>query len=150
MIRHCSFAARVSRSVISLVKYNLIGLAVISGISTANAATIVVPANGDLQAAINQAQPSDTVVVEAGGIYAGAFILPLKSGADYITIQSSRAAELPAGVRVGPGQSGLFAKLQSTRNGEIVLATASGAHHYRFVGIEFSAANAGLMSYDLV
>jgi hypothetical protein len=108
----CSFAARVSRSVISFIKWNIIIIALISGISNANAASIVVPSNGDLQAAINTAQPGDTVVVEAGATYGGAIVLPLKSGSDYITIQSSRAGELAAGVRVGPGQSGLFAKLQ--------------------------------------
>ena len=62
----CSFAARVSRSVISFIKWNIIIIALISGISNANAASIVVPSNGDLQAAINTAQPGDTIVVEAG------------------------------------------------------------------------------------
>jgi len=65
MIYDCWFTARVARSVISLVKCNIIVLALISGITTANAATIVVPAGGNLQAAINAAQCGDIVSVQA-------------------------------------------------------------------------------------
>ena len=62
----------------------------------ASAATIVVPAGGDLQAAINSANFGDTIVLQAGASYTApgqqvSYNLPLKSGgtgtaADYITI----------------------------------------------------------------
>ena len=106
--------------------------------------------NGNFQEALNRAGPDDVIVLESGSVYEGPFRLPRKTGNSYITIKSSRAAELPEGARVGPGQSGLFAKLQAIRNGDIVITTDPGAHHYRFIGIEFSAAHAGLRSYDLV
>src|SRR3954467_1896137 len=75
--------------------------------STAVAATIAVPAGGDLQAAINAAAPGDTIVLEAGTTYRGPFVLTKKTGDSYITIQSSRAAEITG--RVSPSQSGLLA-----------------------------------------
>jgi hypothetical protein len=106
--------------------------------------------NGDLQAAIDQAQPGDTIVLEAGAVYTGPFTLPVKSGSDFITIQTSRVSDLPEGVRVSPSQSALFAKVQSATNGEPILSTKPGAHHYKFVGIEFSTADANVKVYDLV
>jgi len=59
----------------------------------------------DLQAAINAAQPGDTIVVQAGATFIDGFVLPLKSGTGEIVIQSSRMSELPEGVRVNPSQS---------------------------------------------
>ncbi|HEU4871474.1 MAG TPA: hypothetical protein VFT44_00145, partial [Pyrinomonadaceae bacterium] len=41
--------------------------------------------NGDLQDAIDQAKPGDTIVLEAGAAYTGNFTLPVKSGSDFIT-----------------------------------------------------------------
>src|SRR5215204_448499 len=103
----------------------------------------------DLQAAINAAQPGDTIVVQAGATFIDGFMLPLKSGTGEIVIQSSRISELPEGVRVGPSQSALFAKVQ-TSNVEPIIRTAAGAHHYRFQGIEFSTSNASVKVYDLI
>ena len=59
------------------------------------------PAGGNLQAAINAANPGDTITLAAGAVYAGSFVLPAKSGSSYITIRSSTPdAQLPAdGVR---------------------------------------------------
>jgi hypothetical protein len=104
----------------------------------------------DLQAAINAAQPGDTIVAQAGAIFTGGFVLPAKSGSGEIVIQSSRLSELPEGVRVKPSQSALFAKLQSNTNAEPVVRTDAGAHHYRFEGIEFSTATASVKIFDLV
>jgi hypothetical protein len=106
--------------------------------------------NGDLQAAIDQAQPGDTIVLEAGAVYEGPVTLPVKSGSNFITIQTSRATDLPEDVRVDPSQSALFAKLQSSTNGEPIVKTKPGAHHYKFVGIEFSTANEKIKVYDLI
>src|SRR6185295_11962259 len=92
--------------------------------SLARAATIVVPAVGSLQAAINSAVPGDTIVLDAGATYTGPFTLPLKSGDSYITIQSSRASEITG--RVSPSQSNLLAKLRSNIVAEPVIKTAAG------------------------
>ena len=115
-----------------------------------NGSILKLDRNGDLQAAIDQAQPGDTIVLEAGAAYEGPITLPVKTGSSFITIQSSRAGDLPEGVRVSPSQSALFAKLQSSTNGEPIVKTKAGAHHYKFVGIEFSTADANVKVYDLI
>ncbi|HSE20208.1 MAG TPA: hypothetical protein VLB68_01080, partial [Pyrinomonadaceae bacterium] len=112
--------------------------------------TIRVGANSDLQRAIERAQPGDVIVVDANAVYTGPFTLPNKSGSSYITIQSSRVAELPEGVRVGPQQSTLFAKLVSATPGAPVIKTDPGSHHYRFVGVDISTARSDVKAYDLV
>jgi hypothetical protein len=112
--------------------------------------TIRVGANSDLQRAIERAQPGDVIVVDANAVYTGPFTLPNKPGSSYITIQSSRVAELPEGVRVGPQQSTLFAKLVSATPGAPVIKTDPGSHHYRFVGVDISTAKSDVKAYDLV
>jgi hypothetical protein len=112
------------------------------------AATIVVPAGGDLQAAINTAVPGDTIVLEAGATYRGPFVLPRKTGDSYITIQSSRVAEIVG--RITPLQRGLLANLRSNVGGDPVIRTATGAHHYRLVGLEIATFSATDLIYDLV
>ena len=115
-----------------------------------NGPVIRLDRNGDLQQALNRARPGDTIVLEAGVVYKGPFTLPVKSGSEYITIQTSRLAELPEGVRVSRSQSALFAKLQSAENGSPIVKTEAGAHHYKFVGIEFSTTNAQVKINDLL
>lgn len=119
---------------------------------TANQTTAVVikvAPGGNLQSAIDNAQLGDTIVLEAGATYTGDFVLPNKSGTGYITIQSSRAAELPEGVRVGPAQSALFARLHNASSASPVIRTAAGAHHYRLIGLEITTPTTALV-YDLV
>jgi uncharacterized protein (TIGR03437 family) len=116
----------------------------------ANAATIVVPVGGDLNAAINAAQLGDTIVLQAGATYMGLFTLANKSGSGYLTIESSRVSELPDGVRVTPAQSSLLAKMVSHGGGDAVVRTMTGAHHYRFRGIEFTPQNETASIYSLI
>src|SRR5215212_1743822 len=99
--------------------------------SAAFGATLVVPAGGDLQAAIDSAAPGDTIIGEAGATYRGPFTLTAKSGESYITIQSSRASEITG--RVSPSQSALLVKLRSNIVAEPVIKTAPGAHHYKLI-----------------
>src|SRR3954451_5210779 len=51
--------------------------------------TISVPQGGDLQAALNAAQPCDVISLAAGAVFTGTFTLPAKSGSCWITIRSS-------------------------------------------------------------
>jgi hypothetical protein len=112
--------------------------------------TINVPAGGDLQAALNQAQPGDEVVLQAGATYTGNFLLPVKAGASFITVRSSRCAELPAGVRVGPAQAPLMARL-ATHNVSPVLAAPVRSHHWRVQCLEFTqGATVGAWGYGLI
>ncbi len=115
-----------------------------------NGSVLQLSRNADLQRALNQARPGDTIVLEAGAVYEGPFTLPVKTGSEFITIQSSKLAELPEGARVSPSQTALFAKLQSAENGSPVLKTQAGAHHYKFAGIELSTTTAQVKVYDLI
>src|SRR5262249_41397972 len=90
-----------------IIKTFVILLTLLVTASAAFSATLVVPAGGDLQAAINSAAPGDTIVLDAGATYRGPFTLVNKSGDSYITIQSSRASEISG--RVTPSQSALLA-----------------------------------------
>src|SRR5215213_4264836 len=63
--------------------------------ASASAGTISVPAGGDLQSAINAAQPGDTIVLQADADYSCSCTLPNKSGSEYIVIKSSRYEEIP-------------------------------------------------------
>jgi hypothetical protein len=111
--------------------------------TTASAATITVNAGGNLQTALNSAQPGDTIVLQAGATFTGNFTLPVKPGTAYITVRSSAAdASLPAAnVRIDPRYASFLPKLKSA-NSSPVLATAAGAHHWRLQFLEFQG-NAG-------
>jgi len=105
------------------------------------AATITVPAGGDLQAALTNAQPGDTIALAPGATYTGNFTLPRKAGSTFITLET-RGDGLPGeGVRISPAAAASLAKLRSPSNMP-ALQTAEGAHHWRIVGVEFQA-NAG-------
>src|SRR5713101_2202302 len=51
--------------------------------------TISLRAGADLQAALNSAQPGDTITLEAGAVFRGNFTLPKKQGSDWIVIRSA-------------------------------------------------------------
>lgn len=110
-------------------------------------ATLVVPAGGDLQSAINSAAPGDTIILEAGATYRGPFVLPDKPGDSYITIQSSRASEITG--RISISQTHLLAKLRSSL-AEPIIRTAPRAHHYKLIGLEISTVTSTDFVYDLV
>ena len=106
---------------------------------------IRVSAGGDFQAALQRAAPGDTIELEAGAVFQGPFVLPYKPestepGFQWITIRpgGSESALPRAGVRVAPADAVAMARLE-TASGAVV-STAPGAHHYRFLGIEFQPA----------
>ena len=100
----------------------------------------LVNAGGDLQGALNSAQPGDIVSLAAGATFTGPYTLPAKSGVGWVKVMSSSLASLPPeGTRVSPAQAGLMPKILGPSGG-LALQAASGAHHFRFVGVEFSPA----------
>ncbi len=119
-------------------------------VQNGNSRIIKVPSGGNLQAAIDQAMSGDIVELQAGAVYSGQINLSNKPLTDYVTIQSSAAAMLIPEKRVTPAQRVLMATIKSGMLGRASIAAANGAHHYRFVGIEFtpssSAYNYGIIS----
>lgn len=113
--------------------------------------TITVRKGGDFQAALEKATSGDTIVLEAGATYSGAFKLPNKPGSEFITIRSSAAdTDLPAqGIRIDPAKyKGHLPKIVSNVRGEPAVLAENGAHHFRFVAVEFGPTIDGL--YDII
>ena len=104
------------------------------------AATISVPAGGNLQQALNAALPGDVIVLAEGAEYVGNFVLPVKSGEGWITVRSAAPDSLlpGPGVRIRPSHAPLLARLRSP-NALAALRTAAGAHHWRIQYLEFAA-----------
>jgi len=112
---------------------------------------IEVPAGGDFQQAIDEARPGDTIVLQAGATYTGTFALPRKEGDGWIVVRSSAKDRLPEpGTRVTPAFAEHMPKVLTGRNGQPCLRTQPGAHHYRFVGIQFGVAPEVTRIYTLV
>ena len=98
-----------------------------------------VPPGGDFQEALNEANPGDVITLAAGATYTGPFTLPNKPGAGWIYIESSAYSNLPPpGTRVAPALAGFMPKIIAP--GVRAIGTYPGAHHYRFIGIEFAPA----------
>src|SRR6516162_4263003 len=72
-----------------------------------NGKTLTVAAGGNLQAALDQAELGDTIVLEAGATFKGRFTLPNKmTGSGWIYVVSSKLSNLPSpGHRVGPNDA---------------------------------------------
>ena len=119
-------------------------------------ATITVRAGADLQAAIDEAQYGDTVVVEAGATYVGPLRLRDKGAgtghdADYITIRTSDLAGIsPEGERVNPTKHARSMPKIVSPNEQAAVDTEPQAHHYRFVGLEFAPAANAKYVYNLI
>lgn len=97
---------------------------------------IEVPSGGDLQAALNRAQPGDVITLAAGARYVGNFTLPQKSGERCITVRVGDTSGLPsAGERIGPEHAPSLPKLVTPNNLPAVTA-APGSSHYKLTLVE--------------
>jgi hypothetical protein len=110
----------------------------VSGARSAEAASTRVRAGDDLQAALNAAQPGDTLLLDSGATFTGNFVLPVKTGTQSITVTTDHSSLPGPGVRISPSSAPLLAKIQSG-NSMSALRTAPGAHHWRLVLLEFPA-----------
>lgn len=112
--------------------------------------TINVAAGGDLQAAIDRANPGDTIALAAGATFRGNFRLPNKTGTQCVTIRTATPDAMlpPRGRRVTPAQAPLLARIEAVGT-EPAITTADSAHHYRLLGLEI-APQAGTYNYVLV
>ena len=105
------------------------------------ASTLSVPSGGDLQAAINAAQPGDTILIAAGATFVGPFTLPNKSGtASWIILRTSApdSSLPPAGGRISPSYSSVLPHLVAPGANDPVIRTAAAAHYYRLLGLEIA------------
>ncbi len=117
---------------------------------------ITVNAGGNLQAALNAAQPGDVVALANGATFTGNFLLQNKntSSTKWITIRPLNTTLLPPeGSRMTPAIAAaaqLPIVLSPTNQG--AFNTVLGAHHYRIIGIEISVSptntgNTGLIRF---
>jgi hypothetical protein len=113
------------------------------------------PADGPAFAAdLNRATFGDTIVLTAGTTYTGSFVLKDKgAGTGWITIQSSQLNALPAaGVRVSPADAVNMPRIVAPGSNVPAIQTqygaATGAHHFKFIGLEIAgpADNSGLVN----
>ena len=113
--------------------------------------TFAVAAGSDLQAVLNGARGGDTIVLPAGSTFKGPLTLPRVEGDGWIEIRSAAANDLPVGRRVTPADAPKMAKIVGGDGSNAAVRTAAGAHHIRFVGIEFTvspgAYNTGLLRF---
>lgn len=112
---------------------------------------IIVNSTAGFQSALNSAQLGDIIELKAGVTYMGPFTLPNKtSGSGWIYIISSEYSRLPNPcTRVRPADGANMPQIVVKAGSGGAVTTASGAHHYRFVGIEFSPV-AGEFAYNVV
>ena len=110
--------------------------------------TIVVPAGGSLQEALNAAARGDVVELAAGATYTGNFVLPQKSGTGWVTIRTATALP-PEGTRITPQAAASFAKIR-TPNAMPAIRTAAGggASYYRLMGLDVGST--ATMTYALM
>ncbi len=111
----------------------------------------LVAAGDNLQAAINEAQPGDVLTLQAGATFTGNFTLPAKSGSDWIIIRTSASDSSlpPPGTRITPAYANVMPKIVAP-NGSPALTALDGAHHFRFIGIEFSVAPSVTQSFNVI
>ena len=107
--------------------------------AAANAAEVYVPAGGNLQAAIDAANPGDTIVLQPGATYVGNFRLPVHGGSEYITIRTAASNQLPPeGTRISPAHLPYLAKIKSP-NTSAAMETRAGAAYWRLMLVAFEA-----------
>ena len=132
--------------------------------------TTTVNSGGDLQSALNSANCGDTIQLQAGATFTGVITFPAKSCDDNhwvivrtsaddskLPAEGSRLTPCYAGVSSLPGRPALqctsttnvLAKLSMTGNGSGPIIFASGANHYRLIGLEITRSTGTGIVYAL-
>ena len=120
----------------------VVGVCATAGLGHADAQgtgrTIRLGPGGNLQAALNQAQPGDEIRLAAGAVFSGNFVLPLKAGEAAITIRTDTAdRDLPSPEeRIGPEHAWRMPTIR-TPNVLPAVRTAPGTRHWRIMGVRF-------------
>jgi hypothetical protein len=105
-----------------------------------NGKIISVSTSAEFSAALLSSNLGDIIELEAGKTFTGTFFLPNKtSGSGWIYIRSSAYSKLPLPCnRVSPSDVSNMPKIVAKAGSEGAIHTASKAHHFRFIGIEFA------------
>ena len=110
--------------------------------ASAQAATRTVAAGGDLQAALNAAQPGDVITLAAGGDLRRQ-LRAAEQGrvADYITIRSAApdASLPPAGMRMTPAYARAARRRSDRRTAPRRCARRPARNHWKLMFLEFQA-----------
>lgn len=94
-----------------------------------------------LQSALNAAKCGDTIVLEAGSVYRGSFAIPnIGTCSGWVVVESSNAASLPSGTRVGPASVSDMATLSGVAISPVLQFKVAGIHNFRFIGLEIDCA----------
>ncbi len=111
--------------------------------------------SSDLTAALANFSPGDTIILDAGVVYSGNFVIPYRSNPNkkWTYIETGNLNNLPPpGSRVGPGNAGDMPKIVTPNQTPAIMlcstvnsyCPASGTNYIRLVGIEvYTASNAG-------
>ncbi len=98
-----------------------------------------VPSGGNLQSALNSAQPGDIIQLAAGATYTGTFVLPKHAGCGEVVLTTNTTLP-PPGTRVTPATAASYAKIQSATTNVAALKVAPGACGWRIMGVTITAA----------
>lgn len=105
----------------------------------------------ELQSALNDAAPGDTLLLELGSVFAGPIALPRKpAGEEWITLQPDG---VPSEEWVRPPREGAhlwMPKILAPHDGRPGVLTDPGAHHYRLWGLEILPATETVPTNDLL
>lgn len=104
-----------------------------------SAATFNVQAGDNLQTFLNTAIPGDTIVIQAGAVFRGNFVLPKKQGSLPIVLKSSMENMLPQGRRVTPADARYMPRIETAMD-KPAIATAAGTSHWVLSGLEVTHA----------
>lgn len=109
------------------------------------------PSGGDLQGAINSANPGDEIVLQASGSWTGSYALPNKgANSAWIVIRSSALSSLPMpGNRVSPQDAANMPKIMALGT-NTAFTLANGANHYRLMGLEITEQPKQYLNYGLI
>ena len=106
-----------------------------------NNCTVTLKQGDNLQTALNNSIPGDIICLQAGAVFDGNYILPVKNNPNnkFITIVSTRANELPVGLRVNPSDKLKMAKITYTgSSNNPTIKAPPRSSYYRFVGLELA------------
>jgi len=128
------------RSAWTAVAVGLVVLGVALPQRQPEAGTLNLPADGNLQEALNSARPGDTIYLAAGATYTGNFVLRARSGtaAQPIVVRTAGTEAVAPGTRITPGDAAGLAKLRSP-NSSPALATEPLTRGWRLELLEFLA-----------